>query len=106
MRERATMIRLARVDGGRGVKATFALPADGRHDVAVVGDFNEWRAGINVLRRRGATLSTSVVLEPGRPYAFRYCDRDGNWFDDVDATRWEDNGNGGVNAIIDLADQS
>lgn len=99
------MISTKKVDGGAKVKVTFTLPADaqadsGDGDVLVLGDFNGWDRGVK-LRRRGDKRSASVVVDPGRRYAFRYRRSDGVWFND-DQSDQEPNGFGDTNNVIDL----
>jgi hypothetical protein len=65
----------------RDVTATavqFVLPAGAAHDVAVVGDFNDWDVRATPLRRAGNEWRTTVHLAPGaHVYAFV-----------VDGSRW------------------
>jgi 1,4-alpha-glucan branching enzyme len=99
------MIRRQTTNSGAQVKVTFSLPADGPTSaVAVVGDFNGWDPSAAPMRRRRDRRSVSVVLDAGHRYAFRYLDRAGCWFDDDNIDRYEDNGLGGANGIIDLGE--
>jgi hypothetical protein len=69
------------------VRLTFVLPLDA-HDgaVSVVGDFNDWTPGRNVLRKRSnGTRSASLSLPPATAARFRYLGEGGRWFDDSDA---------------------
>jgi len=74
-----------RVDGGH--RFTFVLHADEpAGKVSVVGDFNEWRPGAHLLRRRSnGTRSVSVTVPAGSTVCFRYLGENGLWFDDTDA---------------------
>jgi 1,4-alpha-glucan branching enzyme len=98
------VIRCERAKGeGEKVKVTFVLPADEpAAKVIVAGDFNDWDEGGITLRKRGETRSVSLVLDPGRRYAFRYRAADGSWFNDPDAHAYEPNEFGDHNSIIDL----
>jgi hypothetical protein len=71
---------------GQKTRVTFALPLDRPSGVvSVVGDFNEWRPGSHVLRRRSNGVRTvSVILPPGA-HRFRYLATGGVWFDDETA---------------------
>jgi 1,4-alpha-glucan branching enzyme len=63
---------------------TFEV-ADDVHDgvVSVVGSFNHWTPGVDVLQRQeGGTLSVTVKVEPGSDVHFRYLGSGGVWFDD------------------------
>lgn len=99
----ATMIDKNHKHRGRGVKVTFSIPIEWLDEkVSVVGDFNDWDPTANPLRKKGAVRTASVVLEPGREYAFRYLDARGYWFDDPAADAIRDGSHGGTNGIIDL----
>ena len=88
---------------GRGVKVTFAVPVEWvDRGVSVVGEFNAWDASATPLRKRGGMRTASVVLEPGRTYAFRYVDEWGRWFDDPAADAQIPNEFGGLDGVIDL----
>lgn len=65
-------------------KVTFALPADalaGAESVAVLGEFNGWNAEAAPLKKgKDGVYKTTVELEAGKEYQFRYL---------LDGTRWE-----------------
>jgi 1,4-alpha-glucan branching enzyme len=49
--------------------------------VALCGEFNDWRSDdIKLARDRSGQWRTTVVLEPGRTYRYRYL---------LDGQRWE-----------------
>lgn len=91
---------------GDQVKVTFSLPArrEGSSRVSVVGDFNGWRAGANVFKRRGDLEVASLTLSAGRRYEFRYVDDTGTWFNDEAAHGYTRNSFGEDNSVIDLRD--
>jgi 1,4-alpha-glucan branching enzyme len=85
---------------------TFSLaPRDGNIHVALVGDFNGWRAGPNMFKRRGDIDVASVTLSAGRRYEFRYVDDNGDWFNDEAAHAYVPNRFGGDNSVVDLRDR-
>ena len=88
------MIRQTRVAKSDDVKITFALPADEpQGKVSVVGDFNDWTPGKNVLAKRAnGTRSASVTLPKGSRVRFRYLGENGHWFDDPEVARDGDAG--------------
>lgn len=82
---------------------TFSLAArNGNARVALVGDFNGWRPGANMFKRRGDLDVASVTLSAGRRYEFRYVDENGTWFNDQDAHGSAPNAFGGDNSVVDL----
>lgn len=62
---------------------------EGRWDdraVSVVGPFNDWTPGIDVLRPdRNGTRSVVVEIPEGADVQFRYLATGNDWFDDPDA---------------------
>lgn len=92
------MIRRSRAAKSDQVKVTFAIPQDHPSgQVSVVGDFNDWTPGRNVLARRtNGTRSATVTLPAGSRVRFRYLGENGHWFDDDQADRDGDAG------VIDL----
>lgn len=96
------MIAKKKVKGKNEVKVTFSLPeGDYAEKPSLVGDFNNWDPGANVLiRRNNRTYSTSVVLESGQRYSFRYRLDEETWIDDEMADEYEPNPFGGQNGIV------
>lgn len=98
------MIRCEPTKRGDQVKVTFSLVArdDNATHISLVGDFNGWRAGSNVFKRRGGVDVASVTLSAGRRYEFRYVDDSGLWFNDEAAHDYVANKFGGENSVVDL----
>jgi Carbohydrate-binding module 48 (Isoamylase N-terminal domain) len=68
------------VTAADAVPVTFVLMAEDASEVALVGDFNEWRAEDTRLQRHdGGLWSVVVPLRPGR-YTYAYL---------VDGARWQ-----------------
>ena len=67
---------------GKSCRVTFSLPAEvGAESVALCGEFNEWDKEKHILKRRkDGSFSTTISLQAGATYRFRY------W---VDGERWE-----------------
>lgn len=90
---------------GSGAKVTFSIPVEWLdRDASVVGDFNDWDPTAMPLRKRGSVRTASVVLQPGRRYAFRYLDSLGRWHDDPAADDVASNETGGTDCVVDLRD--
>jgi len=101
--EVGTTIHCEPTKRGDQVKVTFSLAGrNGGARVSVVGDFNAWRAGTNVFKRRGEFDVASLTLSAGRRYEFRYVDDDGTWFNDEAADGYAPNAFGGDNSVVDL----
>ncbi len=66
----------------RPVKVVFTLPAEVEaNHVALCGEFNNWAADdIELSRDEDGIWRTTVSLEPGRAYRYRYL---------LDGQRWE-----------------
>ncbi len=84
------------------MKITFILPAD--HDpgaVAVVGDFNDWDPHANTFAtQKNGTRSTSITLQTGQSYEFRYLGDGGHWFDEQAADGYRSNPFGSGNCLL------
>ncbi|MBN1261269.1 MAG: isoamylase early set domain-containing protein [Anaerolineae bacterium] len=94
------MIRRDNVKGSDKLKVTFILGEDSPA-ASVVGDFNNWDPLVNPMKRRSnQKFSTSVILEPGKRYVFRYLAEGGGWFNDEDADAQEPNEFGGHNSVL------
>ncbi len=96
------MIGTEPLEGTEQVQVTFAVPADGVGQVAVVGDFNGWDPTTDRLHRCEGWLKTSVIVQPGRRYRFRYLAEGGRWFNDAEVGVYEPNGMGDENSLLDL----
>ena len=90
---------------GKGTKVTFSIPREWLdRPVSLVGEFNDWDREANPMRKRGGNWTTSVVLEPGRRYRFRYVDSWDRWHDDPAADDLVPNGEGTFDCIVDLSE--
>lgn len=83
-------------------KLTFQLSSDHPHAASsVVGDFNGWDPTANPLRKRSnGMFSTSVLVEPGKRYAFRYVYDGTAFFNEGDADAYEAGGFGAENGVV------
>jgi 1,4-alpha-glucan branching enzyme len=73
-------------------KVTFTVPAKEANEVVVAGNWNEWNATAEPLRKlKNGTFKTTVDLESGSSYEFKYI-VDGEWQNDeqADAYAWNE----------------
>ncbi len=79
-------------------KVTFSLPAEAVNDskeVALVGDFNEWNAGsaTPLKKQKDGSYKTTLELEPGKEYQYRYILDGSKWINDWAADKYVPSGN-------------
>ena len=84
------------------VDVTFTLPGEvGAGHVALCGDFNNWTAGNIALNRGGdGSWQTTVPLEPGHSYRYRYLLDGERWENAWQADRYEPNPFGSTNSVV------
>lgn len=87
-------------------KVTFVLPKDaapGAESVCILGDFNNWSAEANPLRRvEEGDFTVTLELETGRAYRFRYMIDGWKYENDWFADRYEPNPYGGEDSVVDV----
>ncbi|OGS33814.1 MAG: glycoside hydrolase [Elusimicrobia bacterium RIFOXYB2_FULL_49_7] len=73
-------------------KVTFTLPkeaAKGGRTVYVVGEFNNWETYATPLKKqKNGSFTTTLNLEAGREYQFRYLIDENIWENDAEADRY------------------
>ena len=96
------MVKSRKAKGRAGV--TFTLdPRVGAQTAAVCGEWNDWSAGADVMRRDAeGGFSLTVDLEAGRAYRFRYLLDDQRWENDWAADAYLPNSFGGDDSVVDL----
>ena len=72
---------------GKNCRITFKLAADvGAENAAVLGEWNEWSPESHPMtKRKDGSLSTTISLDAGREYRFRYLLDGERWENDVEA---------------------
>lgn len=83
---------------------TFTLPSEVQAETAVLcGDFNGWDPSVHpLLRAVDGSFVVELELEAGQSYAYRFL-LDGNrWENDWEAERYETNGFGSDDGVIDV----
>lgn len=86
-------------------KATFTLPAEaaqGAKKVFLVGDFNDWDTaeGIAMKKQKGGIFKTTVELETGKEYQFRYLLDGETWENDWEADKYVASPFGVDNSVV------
>ncbi len=95
------------VDGTGLVLVTFRMQdCFGASHACVVGEFNGWQPGADVMRREGNDFVADLHLRAGRTYRFRYLVDDAHWVNDWDADAYVPNSFGGEDGVIDLRDEA
>jgi len=97
------MIQKKSVQDGEQTLVTFALTGNyWRDPISVVGDFNSWNPLANPLEQNDeGNMSTTLVLQTGQRYAFRYLDAAGQWYNDGFADDFELTGFESYNSILE-----
>jgi 1,4-alpha-glucan branching enzyme len=94
------MLKKRRFVKNNVVKVTFSLPPDAAQDsVRIVGEFNGWE-GTTMQRQKDGSWKTTVDLEPGREYEFRYWVDNERWQNDPAADRYVGNPFGADNSVV------
>jgi 1,4-alpha-glucan branching enzyme len=85
-------------------RVTFTVdPRAGAQTAAVCGEWNDWSADADVMRRDAeGGFSLTVDLDAGRAYRFRYLLDGQRWDNDWSADAYVPNGFGGDDSIVDL----
>lgn len=91
---------------GLSCRVSFRLPKEIAPDakkVAIVGDFNDWNADATPMKRaKNGDFATTLELEAGRAYNYRYLIDGSRWENDWHADRYEKNPYGGENSVVEV----
>jgi 1,4-alpha-glucan branching enzyme len=88
-------------------KVTFKVGkefAGGAEKISLLGDFNDWSDSTHEMKMsKDGSFSTTVELESGREYQFRYLADGSNWLTEEEADSFVASGFGDAqNAVINL----
>lgn len=88
-------------------KVTFNLPAEAAETaekVVLVGDFNEWnkKEGFEMKQLKNGSFKTTVDLETGKTYEFRYLIDGKKWENDWEADNYVKTPFGTENSVVDV----
>ena len=85
-------------------KVTFTVPAEEAKKVAVVGDFNNWKANkaSSLTKQKNGNFKGTLDLPKEGTFEFKYI-VDGNYINEPEADRYQWNDfAGGENAVLEL----
>jgi hypothetical protein len=95
------MLKKRRFKKENVVKVTFVLPPQVEAGkVALAGEFTDWEPSQPLRRQKDGTWRTTVDLEPGREYQFRYVVDGERWINDPEADRYAPNPHGEQNSVV------
>lgn len=96
------MLKKTPLTGGKKVKVTFELPANGAESISVVGDFNGWDKDALLLKKRkkDGVWTASINLPVSQSYQFRYWLDGKKWENDWAADDYVPNGFGTDNSVL------
>ncbi len=89
---------------GQKCRVTFELsPEVKAKKVSLCGEFNEWSTDAHVMKRRkNGTFSTTISLQTGRPYRFKYLLDGKRWENDWAADAYVHNCFGAEDSVVKL----
>lgn len=87
---------------GNICRVTFELPPDvDAEKVSVCGEFNDWDPEVNPLKlRKDGRFSTTLSLQSGREYRFRYLIDGKSWENDWEADQYVPNEFGTEDSVV------
>ncbi|MBK7409398.1 MAG: isoamylase early set domain-containing protein [Saprospirales bacterium] len=86
-------------------KVTFTLPkeaVENATEVAVLGEFNNWdlENAVSMKKQKDGSFKTTVEMESGREYAFRYLVNGEQWENDNEADKYIATPFGSENSVV------
>ena len=89
---------------GKSCRVTFKIPAElGAEQAAVLGEWNEWSAETHPLtKRKDGSFSTTVSLDAGQEYRFRYLLDGQRWENDEQADSFAINRFGSQDCVLEV----
>ena len=89
---------------GNSCLVTFYLPASvGAEKAVLCGDFNNWDISSKEMKKKkDGTFYTSMHLDAGRKYRYRYFLDDSRWENDWDAEEYLQNDHGTDDSVVSV----
>lgn len=87
----------------KSVKITFVLPKEAvgnAETVVLLGDFNNWQNGLTLVKQKDGSFKTSVELEKGRSYEYRFLINGEKWENDWAAEAYVPTPFGTFNSVV------
>jgi 1,4-alpha-glucan branching enzyme len=82
-------------------QVTFSLPdGDAVKQASVVGEFNGWDADKNPMSKVKGIWKTTVEVDQGREYQYRYFVNGREWLNDPEADKYVPNNIDGDNSVV------
>ena len=82
-------------------QVTFHLPKDIKAEsAALVGEFNHWDESATPMKKVKAVWKTTLELEQGQEYQFRYLVNGTDWHNDPAADKYVANNIDGDNSVV------
>ena len=87
---------------GRSCRVTFYLPAEvGAETASLCGEFNDWDPSLHPMgRKKDGTFYTSLYLDAGNSYRYRFLLDGARWENDWEAESYVVNEHGTDDSII------
>lgn len=102
------MITKAYSKDGKSCKVTFELSPDfvtqhGAKTIHLAGEFNDWNyPELKLTKRKTGGFYTTVKLDAGKSYQFRYVVNESEWVNDNEADAYASNGAGEDNSVVNV----
>lgn len=97
------MLKKTRSGESGRMKVTFVLPPQpNANHVHLAGDFNDWQSSNPMKRQKDGSWRTTVELDAGREYHFRYLVDGDHWVNDEAADAYVPNPFGADNCVVRL----
>jgi 1,4-alpha-glucan branching enzyme len=98
------MLKKTKSKNGKTCRVTFSVPAEVQaHEVVLCGEFNDWSETSHPLtRRKDGRFSTTLTLDTGRDYRFRYLLDGERWENDWEADAYLPNDFGSEDSVARL----
>jgi 1,4-alpha-glucan branching enzyme len=98
------MLKKTLSKSGKTCRVTFSVPPEtGAQEVYLCGEFNDWDEASHPLqRRKDGSFSTTLTLETGRSYRFRYLLDGERWENDYAADAYVPNAFGSDDSVVQL----